>query len=184
MWEPAAWYCKSILWSIESCQKRYPLTSITWLYRGPRCRPIVLACLLRLSANTLLVFKWSQAQVQLFLKFTGDKLCLWGALLKFWFQTDLGRKNSAIFYRQGRQLLLVFLTMVTLWSSPDSSKFDRWNFWKLVYWSLKLTEFCVIVWSFFHWMYKMKHSCYQDSFVINQWFVYLVFGWEMRCFSE
>ena len=29
---------------------------------------------------------------------------------------------------------------------------------------------------FFHWMYKMKCSCYQDSFVIHGWFVCWVFG--------
>ena len=29
-------YWTSMLWSIDSCQKRYPLTSITWPYRGLR----------------------------------------------------------------------------------------------------------------------------------------------------
>ena len=29
---------------------------------------------------------------------------------------------------------------------------------------------------FFHWMYKMKYSCYQDSSVIHDRFVYWVFG--------
>ena len=29
---------------------------------------------------------------------------------------------------------------------------------------------------FFHWMYKMKCSCYQESSVIHGWFVYWVFG--------
>ena len=60
-------------------------------------------------------------------------LCLCAAQLKFWFQTDLGRENSASYYRQGRQLLLTFLTMVTRWSRSTSnffcsdwSKFDRW----------------------------------------------------------
>ena len=35
-----------------------------------------------------------------------------------------------------------------------------------------------------HWMYKMKYSCYQDSSVIHGWFVYWVFGWEMRLLSK
>ena len=43
-------------------------------------------------------------------------LCSCVAQLKFRFQTDLGRENSASCYRQGRQLLLTFLTMVTSWS--------------------------------------------------------------------
>ena len=35
----------------------YPLTSITWPYRGLRCRPIKVECFLKLSADNLLVFK-------------------------------------------------------------------------------------------------------------------------------
>ena len=37
---------------------------------------------------------------------------------------------------------------------------------------------------FFHWMYKMKYSCYQKSSVIHGWFVYWIFGWEMRRLSK
>ena len=58
--------------------------------------------------------------------------CISAAQLKFSFQTDLGSENSASYYRQGRQLLLIFLTMVTRWSRSTSnffcsdwSKFDR-----------------------------------------------------------
>ena len=43
-------------------------------------------------------------------------LCSCAAQLKFWFQTYPGRENSASYYRQGRWLLLTFLTMVTRWS--------------------------------------------------------------------
>ena len=53
-------------------------------------------------------------------------LCLCAAQLKFWFQTDLGRENSASCYRQGRQLLLTFLTMFTRWSHSTS------NFYALI----------------------------------------------------
>ena len=37
----------------------------------------------------------------------------------------------------------------------------------------KLVMFLTV---FFHWMYKMKYSCYQESSVIHGWFVYWVFG--------
>ena len=37
---------------------------------------------------------------------------------------------------------------------------------------------------FFQWMYKMKYSCFQESSVIHGWFVYWVFGWEMRRLSK
>ena len=61
-----------------------------------------------------------------FLKYMWNKLFWWAAPLKFWFQTDLGRKNSACFYMQGRQSLLTFLTMVTRWSRFSS------NFYALI----------------------------------------------------
>ena len=37
---------------------------------------------------------------------------------------------------------------------------------------------------FSHWMHKMKYSCYQQSSVIHGWFVYWIFGWEMRRLSK
>ena len=55
--------CTSMLSSIDSCQTGYPLISITWPYRGLRCRPIKVEYFLKLSADILLVFKWSQAHV-------------------------------------------------------------------------------------------------------------------------
>ena len=48
-------------------------------------------------------------------------LCSCVAQLKFRFQTDRGRENSASCYRQGRQLLLTFLTMVMRWSPSTLS---------------------------------------------------------------
>ena len=47
-------------------------------------------------------------------------LCLCAAQLKFWFQTDLGGEIQPANYRQGRQLLLTFLTMGTHWSCSTS----------------------------------------------------------------
>ena len=48
-------------------------------------------------------------------------MCLCAAQLTFWFHTDLGHENSASYYRQGRQLLLTFLTMITRWSRSSSN---------------------------------------------------------------
>ena len=83
-------------------------------------------------------------------------LCLCAAQLKFWFQTDLGRENSASCYRQGRQLLLTFLTMFTRWSRSTSNFYALIGqnltgefMWKIyahfescLLWQLKLTQFC------------------------------------------
>ena len=129
-------------------------------------------------------------------------LCLSAAQLKFWFQTDLGRENSASYYRQGRQLLLTLLTMVTRWSRSTSNFYAligqnlTGEFMRKIYaasWILftltaeadrVLCQLVMFLTAFFDWMYKMKYSCYQESSVIHGWFVYWVFGWEMRRLSK
>ena len=113
-------------------------------------------------------------------------LCFCAAQLKFWFQTDLGRENSASCYRQGRQLLLTFLTMVTRWSRSTSNfyaligqnltgEFMRKIYaasWKLFTLTAKadrvLCQLVMFLTIFFHWMYKMKCSCYEESSVIHE----------------
>ena len=47
-----------------------------------------------------------------------------------------------------------------------------------------LGQLVMLLTVFFHWMYKMKFSCYQGSSFIHEWFVYWVFGWEMRRLSK
>ena len=51
-------------------------------------------------------------------------------------------------------------------------------------WQLKLTgvlsQIVIFLTVFFHWMYKMKYSCYQESSLIHGWFVFWVFGSELR----
>ena len=58
---------------LTAVKTRYPLTSITWPYRGLRCRPIQFEYFLKLSADKLLVFKWTQAH---FFLFVWNVLCL------------------------------------------------------------------------------------------------------------
>ena len=93
------------------------------------------------------------------------------AQLKFWFQTDFGRE-----LRQGRQLLLMFLTMVTRWSRSTSNfyaligqnltgEFMRkiyaasWNLLTLTAEADKvLCQLVMFLTVFFYWIYKMKFS--------------------------
>ena len=100
-------------------------------------------------------------------------------------QTGLGRENSASCYRQGRQLLLTFLTMVTRWSRSTSNfyaligqnltgEFMRkiyaasWNLFTLTAEANRvLCQLVMFLTVFFHWMCKMKFSCYQESSVIH-----------------
>ena len=102
----------------------YPLTSITWLYRGLKCRPIEVEYYFEVIRWQLTSFKWSQAQVYFSQWFIWNMLCLCHyspALSRFWFQTNVGRENSATFLKikAGK----TFLTMVTRWSRPTSNFF-------------------------------------------------------------
>ena len=86
-----AYLLDTMFWSIDSCQNRVPADqyqmTVSWAqvltHRGE--------VFLKLSADKLLVFKWSQSQVQFFSKCIWNMLCLCAAQLKFWLQTDLGR---------------------------------------------------------------------------------------------
>ena len=62
----------------------YPLTSISWPYRGLRYLPIEVE-------NFFEVFCWQVTSFQMiagsssFFSCIGNKLCLWAGLLRFWF---------------------------------------------------------------------------------------------------
>ena len=116
------------------------------------------------------------------------------------------RKKSANGFRKTKvcsfMLLPVWHFLVSsVVSSVESSrnllcrfvgKFDRWVYagnlciiLKLVYfdsWGWQsFVSTCDVFNCLFYWMHKMKYSCYEESSVYG-WFVYWVFGWEMRRF--
>ena len=102
---------------LTAVKTRYLLTSITWLYRGLRCRPIEVKFFWSYPLTRYWFSNDHRLKFNFFKKFIWNMLCSCAAQVKFWFQTDLGHKNSASCYRQGRQLLLTFLAMFTRWSS-------------------------------------------------------------------
>ena len=79
-------------------------------------------------------FKWSQVQVYFFQWFIRNMLCLChygSAILRFWFQTDLGRENSDMFVKiqvgktfshHGHALVTLYVQFL----NSDWSKVDRW----------------------------------------------------------
>ena len=91
---------------------------------------------------------------------------------------------------QGRQILFTFLTIVTRWSRLTSSFYAiigqnlTGEFKRKIYAATcdlftlpaeadrVLSQLGMFLTVFFHWMYKMKYSCYQESSVIHGWFVY------------
>ena len=170
---------------LTAVKTRYPLTSITWPYRGLRCRPIEVEYLFEVIRWQVTSFQMIAGSSLIFFKFIWNMLCLCAAQLKFWFQTDLGRENSVSCYRQGRQVLSTFLTMFTRWSRSKSNFYALIGqnltdeFMRKIYaasWNLLtltaeadrvLCQFKMFLSVFFHWMYKMKYSCYQESYVIH-----------------
>ena len=136
----------------------------------------------------------------IFLKCIWNKSCSWAALLKFWFRTDLGRKNSTGFYMQGRQWLWLFtlsrvdhalrpifmFRLVKIWQVSSCGKFmQRLETWLLIAEADRvLCHLVMFKTVFFYLMYKMKYSCYQDCSVIHGWFVYCAFCWQMHRLSK
>ena len=173
-------YWTSMFWSIDSCQNRVPADQYyltvsraqLWTHRGK-----VFFQVIRWHVTS---FQVIASLSSIFFKFKWNMLCLCAAQLKFWLQTDLGRENSASCYRQGRQLLLTFLTMVTRWSRSTSNfyaligqnltgEFMRkiyaasWNLFTLTAEADRvLCQLVMFLTVFFHWRYKMKFSCYQE----------------------
>ena len=115
---------------------------------------------LKVSANKLLVFKWSLAQVY-FLKFIWNILCLCHcgpALLRFWFQAEIGRENSASYFKIQAEKTFshhdhALVSFHVQFLCSDWTKLDRWvhaenSYSILKLWQLQLTEFCVNLWCF------------------------------------
>ena len=105
-----------MLWSIDRCQNRvsadqYHLTVSRAQVSTHRGR--VFFEVIRWQVAT---FQMIAGSSSIFLKCIWNKSCSWAALLKFWFQTDLGNENSTGFY-----ILLTFPTTVTRWSRSTSN---------------------------------------------------------------
>ena len=132
-------------------------------------------------------------------------LCHYGpALLTFWFQTDLGRENSACYLKiqvgktdafhfshHSYALVTLQVQFYALIGQNLTGEFMRkiyaasWILFTLTAEADRvLCQLVMFLTVFFLWMYKMKYSCYQESSVIHGWFVYWIFGWEMRRLSK
>ena len=181
--------CTLMLWSIDSCQNKIPLTTITWPYRGLRCRPIEVECFLKLSAVKLLVFKWTQAQVYFFLiRVKYVIMSLWPRIINILISNWPQKLRFSQFLQAGKtcQSLLTFLTKVTRWSSSTSNlyaligqnltgEFVRKNYaasWNLFTLTAEadrvLCQLVMFLTAFLHWtLYKMNFCCYQESSVIH-----------------
>ena len=138
----------------------YPLIRITWLYRGLRFWPIEVKYFLKLSADKLQVFKWSQAQVWFFfihmkyVLFLGRTIKIWEIFSDPKIQPAItGREDSCFWLcspwsRVGHALHPVLkLWLVKIWQVSSCGKFMQ-HFESCLLWQLKLREFCVNLWCF------------------------------------
>ena len=177
-----------MLWSIDSCQSR---VSTDQYHLTVSCAQV--------STHWGRVFFWSlHWQVTSFqmiagssiyiFKFIWNMLCLChnGPTRKFsQFSKNTDGEDFFLprsWVHQALRPIIFMLWLVKIWQVGSCGKFIQ-HLETCLFWQLKLTEFCVNLW-FFHWMYKMKYSWYQESSVIHGYFVYWVFGWEMHRVSK
>ena len=80
------------------------------------------------------------------------------------------------FSHQGHALISLYVQFLC----SDWSRFDRWvNAENLCSMHLGLCQLVMFLTVFFHWVCKVKFSCYQESSVTHGWFVYWVFGFSL-----
>ena len=119
-------------------------------------------------------FKWSGAQVYFFQWFISNMLCLchYGpALLGLWFLTDLGRENSASFFKNtgGEDLFLP-------WSRVGHALGPIFMLWLVKIWQVSSCR---------KFMQHLENTAAIKSLLfIHGLFAYSFFGWEMRRLSN
>ena len=170
--EKKNWYCTNIAQKycdqLPAVKTGYSLTSITWPYCGLGCRPV------KLSADKLLVFKWSQAQVYFFLihmkyaVFICSRITIlnsnWPRMRKFMQLLQAGKTVAFDFSprpRVGRALRPIFMLWLVKNWQVSSNLFTLTAEADIV-----LCHLVMFLTVFFHWMYKTKFSCYEESFGI------------------
>ena len=155
-------YWTSMFWSIDSCQNRVP---------ADQCHLTVSRAQVSTHRDQVFfeVMRW---QVTSFQVIAGSSVVFMCRTIKIlianWPRT---RKFSQLF--TGREdSCFWLLTLYVQFLCSDWSKFNRWcSILNLVYfdiwsWQSFVSTFDVLT-VFFHWMYKMKFSCYQESSVIH-----------------
>ena len=154
----------------------YPLTSITWPYRGLKWRPIEVEYFFEVIRWQITSFKWSQAQVYFFQWFISGAHQIWWApvhmkyvvfislwprtvkiLISNWprtqkfshsFKNKGGEDLFLPWSRVGHALGPIFvLWLVKIWQVSSCGKFMQ-HLESCLLWQVKLTEFCVNLWCF------------------------------------
>ena len=159
-----------------------------------------------LSSNTFFeIIRWQINIFQMiagssFLKRMWNKLCSWDAQLKCWFQTDLEVSDAKIqpaftcgegsrfwffspWSRVGHAVRPIFmLWLVKIWQMSSCGKCmqhgnlfsDGWS------WQNFVSPTCHVFNCLFPLNVQNEYSRCQDSSVLHGWFVYWIYGWEIR----
>ena len=182
------WYCTHIVHQccdqLTAVKTGYPLTSITWPYRGLRCRPIKVEYLFEVIRWQVTSFQVIAGSSLIHMKYVVFYMCRtikiliskWPRKLKF---------SQFLQAEKTCQLLLTFLNKVTRWL-PSTSNFyaligqnltgefmrkiyaASWNLFTLTAEADRvLCQLVMFLTVFLRWMYKMKFCCYQESSVIR-----------------
>ena len=185
-----------MLWSIDSCQNKESGDQYHLAVSRAQVSTYPGGVFLKLSVDKLQVFRWSQDDDRnvVFMSLWPSTINI---LISNWHRT---RKFSKLFKNASREdRCFLFFSL----RSPSTSNFydligenltgefmrkiyaGSWNLFTLTAEAERvLCQLVMFLTVFFHWMYKMKYSCYQESSVIHGWFLYWIFGWEMRCLSK
>ena len=152
----------SILWG-------YLLTGF-WFSNGCRLKFNFFKCMLMSGPNKILISIWPRTR-----KF--NQLLQVGKAVTF--DSPWSRVSHAL-----RPIFILWL--VKIWQVSSCGTFMQHLETCLLIAEVDRVMFHLVMFLtvFFHWKYTMKYSCFQDSSVIYVWFVYWVFGWEMRCLSK
>ena len=126
--------CKSMLSSIDRCQNRISADQYHLTVSRAQVPTHHVRVFFEVIRWQLIRFQMIAGSRLLFLKFISNMLCLCQyrhALLRFWFQTDLRRKNSASFFKIQAEKTFsyhghVLVTLHVQFLCSDWLKFDRW----------------------------------------------------------
>ena len=192
-----------MLWSIDSCENRisadqYHLTVARAQVSTHRGRVLFWSYALtnyqfQMIAGSSLFYPIIHMKYVVFMSLWPRTFKIlisnWPRTLKF--SHFFKNKGGEDFSYDGHALVTLYVQFLY----SDWSKIYRWvhaenlcGIMKVVYFESRswqnFVSTCNVFNCLFHRMYKMKYSCYQESSVIHGWFVYWVFGWEMRCLSK
>ena len=170
-------YWTSMLWLIDSCQNNISADQYHLPYRGFRCRPIEVKYFFE-------VIRWQDTGFQMI---AGSSLIFFNSFEiccvyvshneNFYFKLTsdakiqpaaTGREDSCFWLfspcsRVGHASRPIFmLWLVKIWQVSSCGKFIQH-----LESCLLLCQLVMYLTVFFHWMYKMKFSCYQESSVIH-----------------